>query len=185
MLIPYLKEPAMRLRTITASVCLLGLALFAGLSNGAEPDTEQLAGKAAPDFSLKTLDGKNVTLSEMKGKVVVIDFWATWCPPCRKSLPHVQKMSADKELADKGLVVWAVNAREAKDLVQKFLTENKYTFAVPMDPGKVMTQYLVQGIPTTIIVGRDGKIRKVFVGFGEGSEAQMDEAVNAAVAEKP
>jgi thiol-disulfide isomerase/thioredoxin len=172
----------MRIGTVVASFAVLGLALFATTSRAAGP--EELEGKASPDFSLKTLDGKNVTLSEMKGKVVVVDFWATWCPPCRKSLPHLQKMSADKELADKGLVVWAVNAREKSDVVQKFLTDNKYTFAVPMDLGKTMTQYKIAGIPTTVIVGRDGKVRKVFVGFGDGSEGPMDEAVKAALAEK-
>jgi thiol-disulfide isomerase/thioredoxin len=175
----------MRLGTLVASFAVLGLAFFTATSRGAgRAEPSALEGKPAPDFSLKTLDGKNVTLSEMKGKVVVVDFWATWCPPCRKSLPHLQKLSADKEMADKGLVVWAVDAREKSDVVQKFLTENKYTFTVPMDTGKAMTQYNVSGIPTTIIVGRDGKVRKTFVGFGEGSEGPMDEAVKAALAEK-
>ena len=103
---------------------MLGLAVVAlgimfgqlAQAGGDKKDTTMsLQGKAAPDFTLKTLDGKEVKLSDQKGSVVMMDFWATWCPPCRKSLPHVQEMSADKELAAKGLKVWAVNAHEQTD----------------------------------------------------------------------
>jgi cytochrome c biogenesis protein CcmG/thiol:disulfide interchange protein DsbE len=170
-------------RLLIASVAVIALTFFITSARSAD-DTTSLEGKAAPDFSLTTIDGKDVKLSDMKGKVVMIDFWATWCPPCRKSLPHLQSVATNKEMADKGLVVWAVNAREVKDKVQKYLDDNKLTFTVPMDEGKTMTAYKVQGIPTTIIVGRDGNIKNVFVGFGEGSEKPMDDAVNAALAEK-
>ncbi len=170
-------------RTLTAICCFSVMGLSWSCARAAEGPAS-LEGKVAPDFSLKTIDDKPVKLSEMKGSVVVIDFWATWCPPCRKSLPHLQKVSADKAMADQGLVVWAVNAREAKDKVQQFLTDNKYTFIVPMDAeGAAMKDYLVRGIPTTVIVGRDGTVKKVFVGFGEGSEGPMDEAVAAALKE--
>jgi len=171
-------------RILLASVCVLGLTFFVTSARSADEDTTGFEGKAAPDFSLTTLDGKPVKLSDMKGKVVVLDFWATWCPPCRKSLPHLQKVSADKELADKGLVVWAVNAREDKEKVQKYLDDNKLTFTVPMDPGKTLTDYKVQGIPTTVIVGRDGNVKNVFVGFGEGSEKPIDDAITAALGDK-
>ena len=130
---------------------------------------EPRVGKAAPDFTLKTLDGKKAKLSDMKGKVVLVDFWATWCPPCRKSLPHVQEMSQDKAMADNGLVVWAVNAHEDKAKVEPFMKQNKFTFNVPMDAqGAAMQKYHVSGIPTTIVVGRDGKVKKAFVGYGNG-----------------
>jgi thiol-disulfide isomerase/thioredoxin len=170
-------------RILLASLCVLALTFFV-TSARSEDDTAGFEGKAAPDFSLTTIDGKPVKLSDMKGKVVVLDFWATWCPPCRKSLPHLQKVSADKALADKGLVVWAVNAREAKEKVQKYLDDNKLTFTVPMDQGKTMTDYKVQGIPTTVIVGRDGNVKNVFIGFGEGSEKPIDDAITAALAAK-
>lgn len=171
-------------RIMLASVAVLAFTFFVTSARSADQDTTSLEGKAAPDFSLTTLDGKGVKLSDLKGKVVVLDFWATWCPPCRKSLPHLQKVSADKALADKGLVVWAVNAREAKEKVQKYMDDNKLTFTVPMDPGKTMGEYKVQGIPTTVIVGRDGNIKNVFVGFGDGSEKPIDDAVDAALAQK-
>src|SRR5437867_2798145 len=69
-------------------------------------DTMSLQGKAAPDLSLKTLDGQDFKLSELKGSVVLMDYWATWCPPCRESLPHINAISQDKELTGKGLKVF-------------------------------------------------------------------------------
>lgn len=148
-------------------------------------DTSSLVGKPAPDFDLKTLDGKQVKLSDLKGKVTVVDFWATWCPPCRKSLPHIQAVHSNKDLADKGLKVFAVNAREKNDVAQAYLKKNNFSFAVPMDSdGAVMGAYIVNGIPTTVVVGRDGVIKNVFVGFGEGSEKLLDDAITAALAEK-
>jgi peroxiredoxin len=148
-------------------------------------DTRSLEGKAAPEFSLQTLDGKTARLSEQKGSVVLLDFWATWCGPCVAALPHVQKISQDESLASKGLKVWAVNAKEKKEKVEPFIRQNSYTFAVPMDAdGKVMKDYLVRGIPTQVIVGRDGTIKNVFVGFGgEESAKKLHDALEAALKE--
>ena len=147
--------------------------------------TEALVGKAAPDFTLKTVDGKQVTLSKHKGSVVVLDFWATWCPPCKASLPHVQSLSADKNRAGKGLHVLAVNAQETAERISAFLTQNKYTFAVPMDSaGSAMKSYLVDGIPTTVVIGRDGVVRRVFIGYDEETAKAIDAAVDKTLAEE-
>ncbi len=147
-------------------------------------DTESLKGRQAPDFTLKTLTGQTVKLSEQKGKVVLIDMWASWCPPCRMSLPHVQAISANRQLADQGLVVWAIDSGEDSADVEKFTQGNKYTFVVPMDKGEVGREYLVQGIPTTVIVGRDGAIKAVFMGFAPEVAGEIDRAVKSALAEK-
>ena len=170
----------MTVRRITAALFALAL-LLAGSRVQADPNA--MEGKPAPDVVLKTIDGQNVQLSAMKGNVVVMDFWATWCPPCRKSLPHIQELSQNKALADKGLVVWAINAHESAAVVKKFLDANKFTFTVPMDTGASMQQYQVKGIPTTIVVGRDGNIVKTFVGFGgDGSAKALDAAIATALA---
>lgn len=164
----------------------IGLVVFGFvLFTRADDDATSLVGKAAPALSLATLEGKDVNLADQKGNVVVLDFWATWCPPCRGSLPHTQKISADKDLAAKGLVVWTVNDRETPDVIEKFQKDNSYTFAVLLDPkGSALQSYLVQGIPTTVVVGRDGTIKNVFVGFGGDSTGQaIDEAVQKALAE--
>lgn len=166
------------------AVIVAAVAAFAAF-NAQAAAPSPLEGKPAPDIALTTLDGKEVKLSDQKGKVVLVDFWATWCPPCRESLPHVQELSADKAAAEKGLVVWAVNARETKDKIEAFVKQNNYTFSVPMDAkGAAMKEYGVRGIPTTVVVGRDGTVKKVFVGFGQGSAKQIDEAVKSALDEK-
>jgi thiol-disulfide isomerase/thioredoxin len=164
-------------------VLAIGLA-WLWAARGQDSQAEKLKGQPAPSFSLTTLDGQKAALADAKGRVVLIDFWATWCPPCRKSLPHVQRISTDKARVDKGLLVWAVNAKETKDQVQGYLDKNHYTFTVPMDTaGSAMEAYSVEGIPTTVVVGRDGKVRDVFVGYGEGSDSMINKAIDAALAE--
>ncbi|HWE04166.1 MAG TPA: TlpA disulfide reductase family protein [Tepidisphaeraceae bacterium] len=172
-----------------AAIVVAALVFAAGLGMHyarAESSPEDLKGKSAPDFSLQTLNDKNVKLSELKGNVVVVDFWATWCPPCRLSLPHIQRLSQDKDLHKQGLRILAVNAREGKDKIEPFMDKNKYTFDVPMDSsGSAMQAYGVEGIPTTVVVGRDGSVKAVFVGFNpkEGGKG-VDEAVESALKEK-
>ena len=147
-------------------------------------DPKELEGKPAPGFSLETLDGKPIKLSDLKKNVVVLDFWATWCPPCRKSLPHLEEFSKKKDLADKGLKVLAVNAHEDKEKVEKFMKDNNYSFSVPMDKdGSVMKDYGITGIPTTVIVSRGGKVHKTFVGFGDDSAKELDKAIEEALKE--
>jgi peroxiredoxin len=169
---------------------LLGLVLLAGIAllplvGRAEDkkDVGEWEGKPAPEISLNTLDDKAFKLSEQKGKVVVVDIWATWCPPCRKSLPHLNKMSEDKALTDRGLVVIASNSGEDADTIKKFVAENKYTFQILVDQQSSLSKTLgVRGIPTTLVVGRDGIVKNVFVGFGPGSEKTLDEAIEKALA---
>ncbi len=139
---------------------------------------ESLEGQAAPDVSFASLvDGKEaaeVKLSSLKGSVVVLDYWATWCPPCRKSLPHLDELSQDKDLAAKGLKVFAVNSKEPAGKVAPFIAKAGYKFNVLLDTaGDFGTKYLVSGIPTTVVVGRDGKVAKAFVGFDEEESPKM------------
>src|SRR5688572_10401532 len=177
-----------RIGKIASLLAAAALLVSAGVTYGQrqqEKSPEALEGKAAPAIVLKTLDGKDAKLADQKGKVVVLDFWATWCGPCRVSLPHLQSLANDTTLAEKGLVVWAVNVGETKDKIEPFMKENKYSFTVPMDSNSaVMKRYNVTGIPTTVVIGRDGEVKKAFVGFSPGAEKQIHDAVVKALEEE-
>ena len=125
-------------------------------------------GKPAPAFEVTSVDGVKTKLADMKGKIVLIDFWATWCPPCRKGLPETQK-SFDK-YADKGLAVMAISA-EDKATVTPFLKDNSYTFPTYLDgEGKANTAYGITGIPTVAVIDRDGKLVAYMVGLRDPEE---------------
>jgi peroxiredoxin len=146
-------------------------AVSAGQNMRESPGPAPVAGAPAPDFSLVGLDGTEVRLSEYRGDVVLINFWATWCGPCRAEMPLLQ----DRYLAlhDAGLVVLAVNDDEPAGDVTAFAQELELTFPVLLDPGaKVQNLYRVLGYPTSFLVGRDGVIQRVHVGVL--TDSQLD-----------
>ncbi len=168
---------------LIGSLFTLVLACGAGwlLGQGRGDDTSSLKGKQAPAFRLDALKGKPVALSDLKGKVVVVDFWATWCPPCRESLPHLDALSKDKEYAKKGLKVYAVNLRESAEKVRAYVEKQNLSFNVLLDKdGSTAQSYLVRGIPTTVVIDREGNIAEVMIGFG-GSDAPLKKAVEKAL----
>lgn len=156
---------------------------FKDLKTGGPEDESEpamaLAGKDVPDFSLPGLDGKLVTPVDLKGQVFILDFWATWCGPCQASLPHLDKLYQLKKGA--GLKVFAVNLKETKQKVQEFVAETKLGVPILLDlDGKTIEPFMAAGIPETVVVGKDGKIAKVFVGFDEST---TPEELKAAVEE--
>jgi peroxiredoxin len=107
-------------------------------------------------FTLESLDGKTYSLESLKGKVVLLNFWATWCPPCRKEMPDMEKLS--REFAKKGLVVLAVSD-ENRDVVESYLVKERYSFPILLDPDrKVNTAFQVEGIPQSFVFDRSGKL---------------------------
>lgn len=131
---------------------------------------------AATDFALKNLDGKEVKLSDYKGKVVVLDFWATWCGPCKASFPKMQDLVTqykDKDVAFLFINTWE-NKKEDEVLknVTNYITEKKYNFNVVFDSkSEVVANYKIEGIPTSILIGKDGNI--LFSGHDNGSLGEM------------
>lgn len=146
-----------------------------------DKDSQQLVGATAPAFKLKGMDDKEVALADLKGSVVVLDFWATWCGPCVASMPALDAIH--KEFSEKGLKLFALNLREEKKTVEQFLAAKSLSLPVLLDEqGRVANQYAVSGIPQTVVIGKDGVIRKVFVGFG-GDDAPLRSAIEAALSE--
>jgi len=134
----------------------------------------ELSGKVAPDFELPSLDGDMVRLSSLEGKVVLLDFWATWCPPCRVSMPQLQELH--ERFKDQDAVVLAVNIDEeaGPEKVRAFVKELGLTFTVVLDPkGAVAGQYAVAGIPCQVLVDRDG----IVVGRHVGADPRAAERV--------
>jgi thiol-disulfide isomerase/thioredoxin/outer membrane lipoprotein-sorting protein len=127
-----------------------------------------LSGELAPDFRLSDLDGRPHRLANYRGKVVVLDFWASWCAPCRKELPAIDRIH--REYGDRGLVVLAVNS-ESQKVAAEFMKKMGYSFTVLTDvDGSVFDEYAVSSIPVTIVVDRKGLVSAHFVGF-EGEDA--------------
>ena len=137
-----------------------------GASGAADaPASGAAQGDTAPNFTLARLDGKgDFTLEDYRGKIVVVDFWATWCGPCVASLPTVT--SVTKEYADKGVVFVAVNLQEDADHVRDFMKKKGWDFTVALDSdGQIANEFGVTGIPHSVIIDKKGIIREVHVGF--------------------
>ncbi|MBK0379074.1 redoxin domain-containing protein [Mucilaginibacter segetis] len=163
---------------------------LAGLENAAknkqmEELAKQMINKPAPSFALKDFDGKTVSLASLKGKVVIVDFWATWCGPCKASFPGMQ-LAVNKYKDDPNVKFLFVDTWENGDNympgVKKFIADNKYTFHVLMDEkgddgrqSKVVTQFGVTGIPTKFIIDKNGNIRFKMVGFSGTPEGIREE----------
>lgn len=125
----------------------------------------------APDFTLKDLSGNTVSLRELRGKVVFLNFWATWCPPCRLEMPAMEQLH--KEFSDQGLVVLAVNFRESQDDVRSFLKQHGLTFTTLLDEQeRAFGLYRAWSLPTTYLINKNGEIVGKVIGYRDWHSEQ-------------
>jgi cytochrome c biogenesis protein CcmG, thiol:disulfide interchange protein DsbE len=141
----------------------------------AAPQRDDIIGKDAIAFALKDTDGNQVDLQTLKGKVVLLDFWASWCGPCVAELPHIENLH--KDFKNQGLVTLGVN-NEDVEVARAFVKQRGYTFTTLVDEGKeVSKNYGVSGIPQVFIIGREGKVKWHTLGYSSGKEVELRSAV--------
>ena len=139
-------------------------------------------GDSAPDFTLKSLQGKNLKLEEQRGQIILINFWASWCGPCRKEMPVLQ--SLHQKYQDLGVAVWGVNVEQENQAGRDFLADLNLSFPIFFDQTNTISKtYQVEAMPTTVIVDRDGKVRYIFRGYKDGYEKKYAKAIKKLIRE--
>ncbi len=156
----------MKIMIKTAILVAILLTVLAAVGCSGGEDTGMPApGRQAPDFQLETINGETVSLESLRGRPVVINFWATWCAPCRIEIPVLQALHETPEWRARGLAILAVNLGEPPGLVNEFVEAFNMSFTVLLDPGqKVSRSYNAALIPTTYFIDKDGIIRDIKIG---------------------
>ncbi|MBN2332030.1 MAG: TlpA family protein disulfide reductase [Deltaproteobacteria bacterium] len=157
---------------------VLFLILISFCSCGQSSGPEEKKGKLAPDFSLTSFAGKKLTRDSLNGKVVILDFWATWCPPCRAAIPHLVEL--DKEYRDRGLVIIGVSLdRGGKEEVADFARRNQmdYDLALGIDNAILKSFGEISSIPTMIVLNQKSEIVFRAVGFNNEIAQAIDDKI--------
>jgi peroxiredoxin len=158
-------------KTIAGILLLLAVTLAACGSGDSSGPTGVNEGNLASGFTLEALDGTEVSLSEYRGNVVLINFWATWCPPCRAEIPDIQEAYQARE--NDGFVVLGVDVEEAREAVAPFVEAMGMTYPVLLDEGgQVLKMYRAIGLPMSVILDQDGVIRVRHVGVLTGEQLE-------------
>ena len=167
------KEKVMK-RVFIFTVSLLVLGTLARV-NAQEKVTLVKVGDDVPEFVVEMFDGQKINIKDLKGKIVLINFWATWCPPCQEELKRVQKEIIDR-FKGKDFVFLAISREESKEQVKKFRERNGYTFPMGLDPErKIYSKFATATIPRNFIIDKKGKIVEIEVGYTKEAFSKMIE----------
>lgn len=162
---------------IVGAVALLGIALVAIWASGGSGETQTISraviGTPLSDFALTDLNGTTHQVSALKGKVVLINAWATWCPPCRAEMPALHDFYIAHQA--EGFALLAVNAGEDAGTAQAFIDQMGFTFPVLLDPGtNVLAGLGIDAFPTSVLVDRNGNVAKIHVGYYSEQDVAAD-----------
>lgn len=160
---------------LAVGVILIGVALLLAERPAATsaPSGPARVGAPLPDFTLTDLTNKPVHLSDYAGRPVLINAWATWCPPCRAEMPALHDFYRDHQA--EGFTLLAVNAGEAPTQVRAFIQQTGFTFPVLLDPNTtLLTELGIRSFPTSILVGRDGTVKKIHIGMLTANQLQTE-----------
>lgn len=136
----------------------------------------------APDFTLQSIKGDNIKLSEQRGSIVLVNFWASWCGPCRTEMPALEQLS--EKYRDLGVVVLGVNVETETDGVTRYLSDMQVSFPLLLDQQNIASKaYNVEAMPTTVIIDKDGKVRALHRAYQPGYEKKYEDDINALLAE--
>jgi thiol-disulfide isomerase/thioredoxin len=140
---------------------------------------------SAPDFRLKTIEGQEITLSALKGKVVLLDFWATWCGPCKESIPHLIQLY--KGYQEKGFELIGMSTDKPGDveMVRRFIHSMDIPYPIIMTPEEVARNYKITGLPTTVLIDKKGRVREKIVGFNSAIGQQIAARISELTSENP
>ena len=149
-----------------------------------EASTIAKQGTMAPDFTVELFDGKTLKLSELRGKVVLVNFWATWCPPCREELTRVQKEIIDR-FAGKEFLFLPISRGEEYNTVAAFRKRMGYDFTMGLDPDqKIFRRYATNYIPRNFLIDRDGKVVLASIGYDKAEFAHLIETIEKTINNK-
>ena len=158
------------------------LLLLTGLVLAAGVQAAVTAQSAAPDFTLKSAEGRNLRLQEQRGQVVLVNFWASWCGPCKQEMPHLNRLY-DKYRAS-GFTLLAVNIDDDARHGAATATKWGLKFPVLLDPDKTVTKlYDMGAMPSTVLIDRDGRVRYLHRGYREGVEEAYERQIRELVKE--
>lgn len=144
---------------------LLVMALTAGCTKKPQGETKAVIGKPAPDFILSDLNGKRWRLSQLRNKVVFLNFWATWCPYCREEIPSMEALSKEMTMSGQPFQMITVLFKDTPARGALFAKEHHLTFPILVDPGgKARTEYGITGVPETFIIDTHGILRQRYIG---------------------
>lgn len=165
-----------------AATKLTGLALLAFLVLASVQTHAAKANASAPDFTLASNQGKNLRLKEQRGEVIMINFWASWCGPCRQEMPFLDELH--QRYSKAGFQIWGVNMDADKADAEHMLKKIPVSFPILFDPeGKVGSAYNVEAMPSSIFIDREGKIRHIHKGYRPGEEATYKKYIKELIRE--
>ena len=166
-----------RLAILTRYIMMLALCI--GFTSTV---SAQATKNIAPDFTLKSQTGKNLKLSELRGKVIMINFWASWCGPCRQEMPVLDQLYKHYRPLD--FTVLGVNVEQNPDDAKSLLKDVSVSFPILFDKeNKVSKLYNIKGMPSTVLVDRDGNVRYVHIGYQSGTEQEYQQQIRTLIRE--
>jgi peroxiredoxin len=170
------------MKTTLRSILLSALLVLAGISNAGATGKTVVAMQPPPDFTLRTIDGPNLRLGEQRGRVVMVNFWATWCGPCRVELPHLNTLH--QRYSASGFRMLGVNIDEDPRKAAELATKLGIQFPTLLDTQKLVSKsWDLSTMPSTVLIDRSGRVRHVHLGYRDGYENTYEQQIRALLKE--